>query len=36
MIHDLHTLAYLNELKMIEFDVIMGMDLLASCSATIE
>ncbi|XP_070004594.1 uncharacterized protein [Nicotiana sylvestris] len=30
MIHDHHTLANLNELEMIEFDVIMGMDWLAS------
>ncbi|XP_070047138.1 uncharacterized protein [Nicotiana tomentosiformis] len=36
MIHNRHTLADLNRLEMIEFDVIMGIDWLASCYATVD
>ncbi|XP_075103331.1 uncharacterized protein LOC142177978 [Nicotiana tabacum] len=35
-IHDRHTLADLHELEMVYFDIIMGMDWLASCYANID
>lgn len=36
MIYDHHTLADLNELEMVDFDVIMGMDWLTSCCANVD
>ncbi|XP_070039519.1 uncharacterized protein [Nicotiana tomentosiformis] len=36
MIHDHHTLADLNELEMVEFDVIIGMDWRSSCYAIVD
>lgn len=35
-IHDRHNLADLNELEMIEYDVIMGMDWVASYYSTVD
>nr|XP_009769702.1 PREDICTED: uncharacterized protein LOC104220517 [Nicotiana sylvestris] len=35
-IHDRHTLADLHELEMVDFDIIMGMDWLASCYANVD
>ncbi|XP_070021856.1 uncharacterized protein [Nicotiana sylvestris] len=35
-IHDQHTLADLHELEMVNFDIIMGMDWLASCYANVD
>ncbi|XP_075080504.1 uncharacterized protein LOC142166003 [Nicotiana tabacum] len=35
-IHDRHTLADLHELEMADFDIIMGMDWLASCYANVD
>ncbi|XP_070013678.1 uncharacterized protein LOC142176083 [Nicotiana tabacum] len=34
-IHDRHTLANLHELEIVDFDIIMGMDWLASCYANV-
>ncbi|XP_070002821.1 uncharacterized protein [Nicotiana sylvestris] len=36
VVHGLSTIAYLIELDMVEFDVIMGMDWLASCHANVD
>ncbi|XP_019251057.1 PREDICTED: uncharacterized protein LOC109229968 [Nicotiana attenuata] len=35
-IHDRHTLVDLHELEMVDFDIIMGMDWLASCYANVD
>ncbi|XP_070017218.1 uncharacterized protein [Nicotiana sylvestris] len=35
-IHDRHTLADLHELEMVDFDIIMGMDWLASCYENVD